>query len=392
MVENYKVDIHKKISELNTKNVDTSTKAYLGNILDSANIDAHVSVRIKDLNSAVEKMTRKGYTSVDQVTDLIGGKVVVNSIEDVYKVKDIINSKYKTYEINDYIKIPRSGYMSLHMDIDLNGQRVEIQVKTKGMDKAQQITHDTLYKGDYIRSEEINILKEKLCKEIFRYYTENEFNHIKEIPYDYDNPILKLCEKEKARVIEDRNSVNAEKKYIEIERDRLNKANIYINHINEYTEKLKEYSGLKKLLHYDKYSSYKKSIEMFRNKLEECKVKDLKDYEQQSRHFESMYSKYSERMLKHDATNKSKLMIINRVKDIIVDIEHKEVKELYKDYGSSLWDKTVTVNISTLNHAYNKILTIKEIEELSSNNKLALKATKAIKEIFSKQMDKGHDR
>ncbi|MFP4697914.1 MAG: hypothetical protein ACLFMO_04315 [Eubacteriales bacterium] len=47
---------------------------------------------MKDYNKAIEKIKRKGYTSVNQLTDLCGGKIVTNNIDDIYKFKNSIES------------------------------------------------------------------------------------------------------------------------------------------------------------------------------------------------------------------------------------------------------------------------------------------------------------
>ena len=47
------------------------------------------------------KMSRKGYTDVKQMTDLVGSKIVTQNVN-VFINKRFINKNYTSFEINDF--------------------------------------------------------------------------------------------------------------------------------------------------------------------------------------------------------------------------------------------------------------------------------------------------
>ena len=106
-----------------------------------------VLTRIKDLDRAIEKIDRKGYTRIDQFTDLAGMKFLTRNLSDLYKVVDYLNITYHPFSANDYIKFPKSsGYKGYHTNFYYKGFNVEVQLQTHAMAKASLITHDRFYK------------------------------------------------------------------------------------------------------------------------------------------------------------------------------------------------------------------------------------------------------
>lgn len=109
--------------------------------------DLVVLTRVKDLDRALEKIERKGYTRLDQFTDLVGIKVIVPTVKDLYSVVSFVNKTFQTISADDYIKHPKeSGYKGYHTNFIYKGFNVELQLQTHAMAKASMITHDRFYK------------------------------------------------------------------------------------------------------------------------------------------------------------------------------------------------------------------------------------------------------
>ena len=75
--------------------------------------------------------------SLEQITDLIGFRIILDSVDDCYKVLGIFHQKWKMIpgRFKDYISTPKSNnYRSLHTTvIGPKNQRMEIQIRTSNM-------------------------------------------------------------------------------------------------------------------------------------------------------------------------------------------------------------------------------------------------------------------
>ena len=114
-------------------------------LLDSNGIDvAFSSQRLKRMISIKEKLMRSASMGLGGVQDIGGGRFVFNDMESLLKAKDCIaNASFPDFkldhELYDYISRPKnSGYRSIHFvykysmpDSDLDGMRVELQIRTK---------------------------------------------------------------------------------------------------------------------------------------------------------------------------------------------------------------------------------------------------------------------
>lgn len=114
------------------------------------NVVTNVFYRIKEPDSIIDKMIKKGYSLtyqslIENINDIAGARIICISEKDVYKIVKEIS---KIQEINiikkkDYIKKPKkSGYSAYHIIVEvpiyLENKRVwikvEIQVRTSAMD------------------------------------------------------------------------------------------------------------------------------------------------------------------------------------------------------------------------------------------------------------------
>ncbi len=122
----------------------------------------HTKSRLKDLNSAIKKLEKKGYiinmdNLIRQVHDMIGVRIVCSFLSDVYDIVNIIKSskQFIIKEECDYIKNPKdSGYTSYHLNILVpihlkertEYVEAEIQIRTIAMDCWASLDHKLSYK------------------------------------------------------------------------------------------------------------------------------------------------------------------------------------------------------------------------------------------------------
>lgn len=118
--------------------------------------------RIKEPNSILDKMIKKGYsltykTLIEKINDIAGARIICNSEEDVYKIVGEIKrlENIRILKSKDYIKNPKeSGYSAYHIVVEVPIFRetqivwvkVEVQIRTLTMDYWANIEHDISYK------------------------------------------------------------------------------------------------------------------------------------------------------------------------------------------------------------------------------------------------------
>ncbi len=106
------------------------------NILNQNGVSAKIAGREKTPFSIWRKMQNKKI-SLAQLTDIVGFRILLNSVEDCYKTLGIFHSKYSAIpgKFKDYISTPKiNKYKSIHTAvIGPNKQRIEIQIRTHDM-------------------------------------------------------------------------------------------------------------------------------------------------------------------------------------------------------------------------------------------------------------------
>ena len=122
----------------------------------------HIKTRIKTPESIVKKLKRYGYeTSIENmvryINDIAGVRLICSFTSDIYRLAEMIGnqSDLKVLSIKDYIKNPKpNGYRSYHMIIEIpvffskgkTPMRVELQIRTNGMDFWATLEHQLRYK------------------------------------------------------------------------------------------------------------------------------------------------------------------------------------------------------------------------------------------------------
>ena len=127
-----KLSLNKNNREKNFRELSKAFAIKLKNF----DINANIVGREKTPFSIWRKIQSKR-VSLEQLTDVIGFRVIVNNIETCYKTLGIFHSNWSNIpgKFKDYISTPKiNNYKSIHTSIiGPNKQRVEIQIRTKEM-------------------------------------------------------------------------------------------------------------------------------------------------------------------------------------------------------------------------------------------------------------------
>lgn len=147
-VETYFAHSKEAIENYLKENIVPSLKTEL----EKNGVKAEIHYRAKHLYSIYEKTLRKNLKLSD-IYDVIGVRVVVDSVKDCYLTLGIVHSLWTPVpgKFKDYISLPKSNfYQALHTTIVApNGKFVEIQIKTHQMHKIAEegIAAHWRYKG-----------------------------------------------------------------------------------------------------------------------------------------------------------------------------------------------------------------------------------------------------
>lgn len=129
------VDRIEKIAP-NTQILFEETSNDILSLLSANKVFGKITGREKTPFSIWRKIQSKR-VSLEQITDLIGFRIILDSIDDCYKVLGIFHQKWKMIpgRFKDYISTPKSNnYRSLHTTvIGPKNQRMEIQIRTSKM-------------------------------------------------------------------------------------------------------------------------------------------------------------------------------------------------------------------------------------------------------------------
>jgi putative GTP pyrophosphokinase len=124
-----------------------------------------VSSRVKDIDSALEKASRKGYTApAEELEDLVGCRIVCLFLSDLDRIAGAIKEEFRIHKFEDKVdggSDPTTfGYMSMHYICELSdhhsgprydslkGVKFEIQCRTILMDAWANVSHHLAYKGE----------------------------------------------------------------------------------------------------------------------------------------------------------------------------------------------------------------------------------------------------
>ena len=131
-------------------------------ILHNYELIDHVTSRIKDPQSIVNKMEKRNLTlnyknMIENVNDIAGIRIICPLKKDVFSVRDVLQkiSNIQVLKEKDYITYPKkSGYSSYHLIVEVPITlsqmdiyvKVEIQIRTMAMDFWASLEHKAKYK------------------------------------------------------------------------------------------------------------------------------------------------------------------------------------------------------------------------------------------------------
>lgn len=128
--------------------------------------------RLKTPKSIYGKIVRKKKKSTidtieEDINDLAGVRIICFDIAQIYKLACVI-AKQESFEIKkvkDYVRKPKdNGYQSYHIQLKVDGVKVEIQIRTILMDAWSSLDRILIYKKDEKISREIKDNIEKYAK------------------------------------------------------------------------------------------------------------------------------------------------------------------------------------------------------------------------------------
>ncbi|MDA9631356.1 RelA/SpoT family protein [Candidatus Pelagibacter sp.] len=170
--------IKKKLDEikLDTKNIFETLSYELSEILNDNRINAEIHGREKTPFSIWRKVQKKRI-SLEQITDIIGFRITLSTIDECYKTLGIFHKKWNCIpgKFKDYISSPKiNGYKSIHTSvIGSNKKPIEIQIRTHEM-------HEFAERG---------------VASHWKYKSSEKFNSLSWKEYDWLKDLVEIIEK-----------------------------------------------------------------------------------------------------------------------------------------------------------------------------------------------------
>ena len=137
----------------NRKSVVKKLQTAIESELKRSGVKAQVIGRRKNVYSIYKKMTQKR-KSFEELQDIYGFRIIVDTLDDCYRVLGIIHNLYKPIpgRFRDYIAIPKAnGYQSLHTVVfGAFGESLEVQIRTVDMNRIAEagIAAHWIYKSE----------------------------------------------------------------------------------------------------------------------------------------------------------------------------------------------------------------------------------------------------
>ncbi|TET44826.1 hypothetical protein E3J62_09220 [candidate division TA06 bacterium] len=147
----------------------------------------YINTRVKDWNSAVDKMRQKGYSSLEEVEDMAGVRIVCHNEVHAQEVITFltVHPDFRNVASEDIDR--EDGYRATHAELETTvtvmGQalsvKVEVQIRTLAQDTWATLSHRDAYKTDVHlpdswlekmrklgdQLEEVDKVAQKLCDE-----------------------------------------------------------------------------------------------------------------------------------------------------------------------------------------------------------------------------------
>ncbi|MDC0249854.1 RelA/SpoT family protein [Candidatus Pelagibacter sp.] len=170
--------IKNKLDEIKSdkKDLFESLSFELSEILNDNHINAEIHGREKTPFSIWRKVQKKRI-SLEQITDIVGFRITLSTIDECYKTLGIFHKKWNCIpgKFKDYISSPKiNGYKSLHTSvIGSNKKPIEIQIRTHEM-------HEFAERG---------------VASHWKYKSSEKFNSLSWKEYDWLKDLVEIIEK-----------------------------------------------------------------------------------------------------------------------------------------------------------------------------------------------------
>ena len=170
--------IKNKLDEIKSdkKDLFESLSFELSEILNDNHINAEIHGRKKTPFSIWRKVQKKRI-SLEQITDIIGFRITLSTVDECYKTLGIFHKKWNCIpgKFKDYISSPKiNGYKSLHTSvIGSNKKPIEIQIRTHEM-------HEFAERG---------------VASHWKYKSSEKFNSLSWKEYDWLKDLVEIIEK-----------------------------------------------------------------------------------------------------------------------------------------------------------------------------------------------------
>lgn len=156
-----------RLDELSEQNreVISTIESELKDLFSENDLDASVSGRLKQPYSVFRKMESKSL-SFEQLSDLVGFRIIVDNLADCYRALGIIHTRWAVVpgRFKDYISTPKQNdYQSIHTTIvGPSRQRVELQIRSEYMHNIAErgVAAHAFYKDDLFESDADLLSKE----------------------------------------------------------------------------------------------------------------------------------------------------------------------------------------------------------------------------------------
>ncbi len=106
----------------------------LRSMLRTEGCPVEVSQRLKRMSTIIDKLTREPTMALSRMQDIGGCRAIVNTLDQLRRVERRLAKNRPPERVDDYVAHPRSsGYRAVHLIIQYDGRRIEVQLRTMVM-------------------------------------------------------------------------------------------------------------------------------------------------------------------------------------------------------------------------------------------------------------------
>jgi RelA/SpoT family (p)ppGpp synthetase len=196
------------LNKINRENVFKKISSKFKSFLNNKDVKAKIVGREKTPFSIWRKIQSKR-VSLEQLTDLIGFRIIVEDIETCYKVLGIFHSNWPTIpgKFKDYISTPKiNNYKSIHTSIiGPENEKIEIQIRTHELHEfaargiashwlyksSEKLTQPALKEYDWLR-DLVEIIEKGTTQKDFYEYTKLQMFQDSVFCFTPDGEVIKL--------------------------------------------------------------------------------------------------------------------------------------------------------------------------------------------------------